>query len=217
MPRRQLRRTRRKRFRRPVLRFSPTAWAKLLFLRDQGPTEVGAFGISAAEDLLLVQEIHAIRQRCTEVTVHFDDAAVADFFEEQVERGLRPEQFGRIWIHTHPGDSADPSCVDVETFRRCFGRCDWAVMFILARGGACHAELRWRHGNALLPMDVEIDYSQAFPESDHELWEQEYLESVQVVEPRWAKQPQEWIFDEAIEPFGLDVDSGKKLPLQEVP
>ena len=32
--------------RRPILRFSPTAWAKLLFLRDYGPTEVGGFGIA---------------------------------------------------------------------------------------------------------------------------------------------------------------------------
>ena len=28
----------------PVLRFSPTAWAKLLFLRDAGDTEIGGFG-----------------------------------------------------------------------------------------------------------------------------------------------------------------------------
>jgi len=33
--------------RRPKLRFSPTAWAKLLFLRDRGPTEVGGFGITS--------------------------------------------------------------------------------------------------------------------------------------------------------------------------
>ena len=30
------------------LRLSPTAWAKLLYLRDAGDSEVGGFGISAA-------------------------------------------------------------------------------------------------------------------------------------------------------------------------
>ena len=40
----------------PTLRFSPTAWAKLLFLRDLGDTEVGGFGISAADDLLYVED-----------------------------------------------------------------------------------------------------------------------------------------------------------------
>ena len=32
------------------LRLSPTAWAKLLFLRDLGDTEVGGFGIAAADE-----------------------------------------------------------------------------------------------------------------------------------------------------------------------
>jgi predicted PurR-regulated permease PerM len=33
--------------------------------------------------------------------VAFDDAAVADFFDEQVDQGVVPERCGRIWIHTH--------------------------------------------------------------------------------------------------------------------
>ena len=35
---------RRCRMPRPTLRFTPTAWAKLLFLGDRGPTEIGGFG-----------------------------------------------------------------------------------------------------------------------------------------------------------------------------
>ena len=30
----------------PVLRFSPTAWAKLLYFRDRSDTEVGGFGVT---------------------------------------------------------------------------------------------------------------------------------------------------------------------------
>jgi hypothetical protein len=30
-----------------VLRFSPTAWAKLLYFRDRGETEIGGFGVTA--------------------------------------------------------------------------------------------------------------------------------------------------------------------------
>jgi len=51
------------------------------------------------------------------VTVEFDDAAVADFFDEQVDQGRRPEEFSRIWLHTHPGASAQPSHTDEETTR----------------------------------------------------------------------------------------------------
>ena len=88
----------------PPLRLTPYAWAKLLHLRDLGETEVGGFGISAADDLLLVEDVCSVRQQCTPVTVKFDDEAVADYFDRQVDQGLTPEQFGRIWIHTHPGN-----------------------------------------------------------------------------------------------------------------
>ena len=94
--------------RRPTLRFTPYAWAKLVFLRDLGSTEVGGFGISAKDDLLLIEDVRLVRQRCSSVTVQFDDVAVTDFFDEQVDRGLPPERFARVWIHTHPGNSASP-------------------------------------------------------------------------------------------------------------
>ena len=67
----------------PTLRFTPHAWAKLLFLRDQGDTEVGGFGITSAEDLLLVEDIQLMEQECTVASVEFDDDSVADFFDRQ--------------------------------------------------------------------------------------------------------------------------------------
>lgn len=105
-----------------MLRFSPTAWAKLLYLRDLGDTEIGGFGIADADDLLFVDDIGVVLQTCTYTHVAFDDVAVADFFDVQVDLGRRPEQFGRIWIHTHPGNSAEPSSVDEATFTREIGR-----------------------------------------------------------------------------------------------
>ena len=112
----------------PVLRFSPTAWAKLLFLRDRGDSEVGGFGIAAEDDLLFVEDIRLVRQVDTVASVEFDDVAVAEFFDEQVDLGRRPQKFARIWIHTHPGNSPEPSGTDEATFCRVFGRTDWAVM-----------------------------------------------------------------------------------------
>lgn len=67
---------------------------------------------------------------------------MADFFEDRVEAGLAPERFARLWIHTHPGHSPQPSGLDEETFDRVFGRCNWSVMFILARGGSTYCRLR---------------------------------------------------------------------------
>jgi len=169
------RRKRQREQQKPALRLSPYAWAKLLFLRDFGLTEVGGFGITPADDLLFVEDVQPVRQFCTSVTVQFDDAAVADFFDEQIDQGLRPEQFGRIWIHTHPGDSAEPSGVDEETFSRVFDGCDWAVMAILACGGQMYARLRFNVGpSSSLLIPVEVDFSEPFPAADPTAWEQEY-------------------------------------------
>ena len=163
----------------PILRFSPTAWAKLLYLCNQATTEIGGFGISLPEDLLSIEDVQLVRQSCTVVSVKFDDAAVADFFDEQVDLGRRPEQFARIWIHTHPGDSADPSGVDEETFQRVFGNADWAVMAILAQGGKSYARLRFNVGpGGELRIPVQVDYQRPFIASDYEAWEQELQENV---------------------------------------
>ncbi len=160
---------------RPKLRFTPYAWAKLLYLRDLGDTEVGGFGISSADDLLLIEDVRLVEQRCTSVTVRFEDEAVADFFDEQVDRGLRPEQFGRVWLHTHPGNCPRPSGTDEETFERCFSSADWAVMGIVARGGETYARMRFRAvpgGQLIIPMTV--DYGQPFSGSDLAAWQDEY-------------------------------------------
>lgn len=156
---------------------------------------MGGFGIAPADDLLCVEDIRLVRQSCTEITVQFDDHGVADFFDEQIDAGRRPEQVGRIWIHTHPGSCPLPSGIDVETFEHSFGRCDWAVMFILAQSGDCHAELHWRQGgDCRLPMSVEIDYSRPFPASDFAAWQAEYERSVTPSPNVWPAPPEEWEF-----------------------
>jgi proteasome lid subunit RPN8/RPN11 len=164
---------------RPSLRFSPTAWAKLLFLRDYGETEVGGFGIADAADPLRLDDFQLIGQTASWSQVAFDDDAVADFFDRQVDEGRQPEQFARVWIHTHPGDSPRPSSTDEETFQRVFGGADWAVMFILASGGASYARLRFNSGpGGSLEPRVEVDYSRPFSATDHEAWELEYSNHV---------------------------------------
>lgn len=164
----------------PRLRLSPTAWAKLLYLRDLGPTEVGGFGIAAADDLLYVEDVQLVRQVCTGASVAFADEAVADFFDRQVEEGRRPEQFARIWVHTHPGNSPEPSFIDEETFARVFGRTEWAVMFVLARHGQSYARLRFHVGpGGEMELPVCVDYSRPFAASDSAAWKAEYAACVQ--------------------------------------
>jgi proteasome lid subunit RPN8/RPN11 len=161
------------------LRFTPSTWAKLLFLRDCGDTEVGGFGIAPIDDLLLVEDIQLVHQRTSWAHVEFDDESVADHFDRNVEAGRQPEQFARIWIHTHPGDCPEPSLTDEETFCRVFGRSEWAMMFILARGGDTYARLRFNvgpGGEVLVP--ATVDFSTTFSASETDEWEQEYAANV---------------------------------------
>jgi hypothetical protein len=142
---------------------------------------VGGFGISAKDDPFLLEDVQLVRQTCTSVSVVFEDEAVADFFDRQVDAGLRPERFARVWVHTHPGSSAEPSMMDEDTFLRVFGTTDWAVMFILAKGGQTYARLRFNVGpGGELLVPVSVDYSHSFGPSDHSAWQEEYLSQVQV-------------------------------------
>lgn len=167
----------------PALRFSPTAWAKLLYFRDKSDNEVGGFGVTEADDLLFVKEFITVKQEVTCVSVKFDDSAVADFFDAQVDLGRKPEQFARIWLHTHPGDSPEPSGIDEETFERVFGNCQWAVMFVVAENNRTYSKLSFNvgpGGQALIP--TEIDYGEDFGASDRELWDTEYAANVKAIE-----------------------------------
>jgi proteasome lid subunit RPN8/RPN11 len=162
-----------------------------LFLRDKGLTEVGAFGITSPVDLLYVEDIRLVQQTCTSISIAFDDSAVAEFFDEQIDLARRPEQFGRVWIHTHPGDSAQPSHVDEDTFRRVFGPCDWAVMFIIAREGETYCRLQFRAGpGGAFEIPVQVDFQGPFAGSNFEAWAGEYDTTIRKAEFALTQLPQ---------------------------
>jgi len=162
-----------------ILRFTPTAWAKLLFFRDYSDTEVGGFAVTSPDDLLLVMDFVPVKQEVTMASVSFDDAAVAEFFDAQVDQGRKPEQFARIWLHTHPGNSPSPSSTDEGTFARVFGKCQWAVMFILAQQGKTYARLRFNIGpGGHIAIPVEVDFGVPFGPSRFEAWEAEYKATI---------------------------------------
>ena len=162
------------------MKFSPYAWAKLHHFCHAGDTEIGGFGVASdPEQLLRIDDFITVEQDTTCVSVVFDDQSVADYFEQQVDMGHKPEQFARIWLHTHPGDSPHPSAVDEETFSRVFGNCDWAVMFILAKGGQTYCRLRFNIGpGAHIEVPVGVDYTGTFTGSDHEAWQLEFSANV---------------------------------------
>ena len=149
--------------------------------------------------MLFVEDFATVKQDVSVASIAFDDDAVADFFDSQVDAGRKPEQFARIWLHSHPGDSPQPSGTDEETFSRVFGSCDWAVMFVLARNGKSHARLRFNTGpggQILIPVDV--DFRDPFGPSTKETWEEEYKANIKALV--WAE----------MELFGAKTDAGTR-------
>jgi hypothetical protein len=175
-----------------TLFFAPLAWLKLQWFCHQGDTEVGGFGLSAEHNPLYVEDFLTVRQRVSLVSVQFDDMAVADLFGQLVDRDLPPQRFARLWVHTHPGSSPLPSGLDEETFARRFGKCDWAVMFILSRTGQTYARLAFSAGpgsQLLLPVAVHWagwpkDLTQTGSlDARIEQWRQEYAANIQPLPP----------------------------------
>ena len=106
----------------PCLTFAPWAWLKLAFFCHLGETEIGGFGLSHPQQLLYIQDFVTVRQQTTPVTVRFLDDSVADHFDRCVEQGFSPERCGRLWIHTHPGDSTS-----AQHYRR-KNLCPWLLI-----------------------------------------------------------------------------------------
>lgn len=168
------------------LTFSAQAWLKLQFLCHAGPTEIGGFGLASPDDPLFIEDFLLVHQTCTPVTASFDDASVADLFEDMADAGVPASRFARVWLHTHPGSSVEPSPTDEATFARVFGVCDWSVMAILGRTGRLSARLQFAAGpGAALTLATRVDWSN-WPSIAGELatsaeaWRQEYAAKVRV-------------------------------------
>ncbi len=149
---------------------------------------MGGFGITPPDDLLFVTEFITVKQEVSCVSVKFDDEAVSKLFDEQVDLGRKPEQFARIWLHTHPGDSSEPSMTDEDTFKRVFGACQWAVMAVVAQDNSTYARLSFNigpGGQILIP--TEVDFARDFGPSDHSAWDAQYQADIRPME--WLNRP----------------------------
>ncbi|QDT36886.1 hypothetical protein [Stratiformator vulcanicus] len=136
-----------------------------------------------------------------------EDVGVADFFDAQVELGRSPAEFARVWIHTHPGRSPTPSGVDEQTFDRCFGRADWAVMFILAENERCYGRLRFGHEPGFsLDLGADVTFEHPFEATDHKSWQAELDANLTVLEPQTVCGPDLVDRDEFFDEQNFDWD-----------
>lgn len=160
------------------LKFSLRAWAKLNYLMLKGDTEVGGYGLlSDNRGELEVTDFILIPQEATAASVTFDDEGYEDYVEEMALKGMNPDRFLRIWIHTHPGNSAKPSTTDETSWSNTFGTMNWAVMFILARGGDTYCRIKVSTEFGYFPYEIEheIKWDMEYPtEADKAAWDADY-------------------------------------------
>jgi len=168
-----------------VLRFTPYAFAKMLYLRDKGSTEISGFALTDDGDPYLIVDFIMPEQECTGATTEMTSKGIVDLFDKLSGpakfggMGISPGRYGRVWIHTHPGFSSEPSGTDWATFREVFGDKDWAIMFIMGKGKEATCILRIEQvagGHFRIPWEVDWDYE--FPGSNFEAWDKEYDDKV---------------------------------------
>ncbi len=176
-----------------TLRLTPYAWAKLIHFRDLSKNEVGLMGISDPEDLLLVIDVVLVKQEVSIASTDFDEDGIADYFEEQVEKGIAMERCGRIWIHTHPRIGAGPSGTDEKTFQEAFGGPEWAVMAILDKDGDKSARIKFNIGpGGSSEIDFEVDwetYFQGVDKATCDAWTEDYKRLVSEKQYTYASKP----------------------------
>lgn len=161
------------------LRMSPYAWAKLIWFRDRGNTEVAGYCITNTEDPLLVNDFVLVKQKCTMVTFELDPEDSIEYMEKMIDGGLPPWAYSNILAHTHPGEDTNPSIIDEENFNKAFSHPNWAIMLIVGKDGSTYCRLKMNTGpGALSLLDVVIDYGVPFNGSNPIAWAKEYEEKV---------------------------------------
>lgn len=184
--------------------FTCYAWSMYQFLRDAGKTEIGAFGITGdAKRPNLITDLLVPRQICNSVHVDVDPEDNQNCMLDLVERGLEPWQCQKIWLHTHPNMSPNPSGTDEQQFRECIQSVDDYYGFvILSTDGKIHAEVRYYtndrfasfggNGIAKQTVNIAVDYAYPFAASNRELWQSIYDEKIKEEKQVFAKRSYVW-------------------------
>ena len=159
------------------LRFTPSAWQKLLYMLHRGPTEVAGWGVVTQEDPLLVYGFHLLEQESSAASFEFTELGIERYRLSCLEAGLDPVESERILIHTHPRCGPSPSQTDEENFRENMGEPlpHWAVMFIIDRDHGVYARLQFNVGpGGSIKLGVSVDWSSPLDNIDTKEWDKEY-------------------------------------------
>ena len=100
--------------------------------------------VTDPSDPFYITRFDVVEQDASAAYVKFRNAALLSYYAKcGEEKVLQP----RIWAHTHPSYSSEPSGTDEKTFREYFEHMEWSIMLIMAKQGSTYARLRLRTTN----------------------------------------------------------------------
>lgn len=162
----------------PIVFITKKAYEKAMFLRDNYDNEISAFGILQCSDPIIIEDIAIVKQECDQYSTDIDDEALADYFEDYIDKEYEPWQIMRTWIHTHPRGITSPSFVDNDTFARCFNQGDWGIMIIFVKSGEIICDI---HINK--PFKMKVPAEMMIIEEDHPELAAEVNDKVTIKKP----------------------------------
>ena len=130
------------------------------------------------EGKILVVSIEMLDQENTGVYTEMTDEAMSTYYDKCFNDGLKIDEFGCVWLHTHPGDSVIPSGTDWTTFGKTFGRHPWALMLILGKGGDMSAHLKSNFPTIMAEAEVLVGWTNWPSTVSPAQWAKQYDEHV---------------------------------------
>lgn len=118
------------------IKVSTKAFLKTLFWCHEAPEEVSCMGqISAESEVLLIEDVHLVKQEVGSASVDLDMKSWADKVAELYETyGIQPWQL-QVWIHTHPMGLKGFSQQDVNTIEEKLSSWDHVVALVMTEKG----------------------------------------------------------------------------------
>ena len=162
---------------------------KMQFWLDIADGEFAGFGVCGnIKEPLRITDFILLDQRTGGAHADLDDIAIALHYNDMVEAGLKPVQFGRIWFHTHPFgvSKPNPSGGDDTTFKTAFGDCDWSVMLVFSNNaGAAYAEIQLPSailGRSISNLyELDIDYETDVTDAEAAVWCDDFIAHVKTL------------------------------------
>lgn len=167
---------------------TPLAHLKLLrMLTLCGQTEFSVFGFMPDAAARRITDLIVPKQLNSVGSTRMDDEHLAMLFSRLSEQGLEYEQYGCVWIHSHPSFAVMPSDTDWATLDRTFARHPWVLMIIvsLANGefkSSVHLKMRTSLGTVTRQLgDLAVDYANGAWPREVEDWVEGCKAKLQVV------------------------------------